>query len=1216
MDFLKNHLQHPAKSIYQGLTSHKPNRLILNSEPTPLEAGVLSQDNKGEEVNSKTEINYQEKIAARIKALEIQKKNADDIKAALQAEVDKIAEEAFNKALRDSKITYRDNNGNQIPMTLKVLREHSSDLIKDKANKNYEELKSKVSARINPAVEQYFNRQAAATAQAAESISTILVPLDSTKPNSENADFEAFLRRRQTLQSQIRATRAELMQNPDDRAERYKARTSIADLKTASSGGVIDNYETDYKFWSSEVTNEKNPTRYRLQGFLYANDIFAGGGVAGQQAMDEAIKEPQKLFEDHTKNKLTAEDLESGMAMKSYFTEASKYSTSDRVIGTIAGLLRLVDKNIPTAEIQKRYKAHITEKFEQLKNQDVAKDEEKQLQILYSIQSLTELIGANSNWRSDFAKIDRLTDPDAPNAKITDYPGWGADNKNNKTRQNLNGFLYSLHLVAGPKTAEREFERAVEMYKKSDLITSDFSQEMLEGKAQDRKLSADMIDPILGPVLIADYFYRGGKDGFGLGEYLKEAATYSKHEQVKGVIAGLLLQAEGHNKTNPEYSKYLIDKIHSLSFEEGEDMQMAKLSTIRQPKEAAIEQLTDRHAQIMEDLIEAEKQHPQCKPSAALKEALLRETHLHSLADLDGLAKKAKTEIDKFIMDHLNTSVTVLTQEYNALDENNKVLENPLYTEADLKPLLDDINKNKIEFDQAKAVLGSPNLHTAISDGYLSTLSTAENNYFNIIERLEAMKKAIQDRKDNKSPDPDKPLPAPSPSVTPSGGETPSEVDPYKSAWENAPHVEPLLKNYSGLLTVDSGDDDEKVIARDFHGNKVGEIANGTQLIRTPEDSKVLARQVEHLNFIRVHRPDDLHNHGLWIPEEQLFSPESPAPAPESPSATPKLAPNYLDQTFDRLAQQVETNPAGAVFDISYNGQAIKCLVQKFPDGYHLSFNSNEAGQGDRRFNSLLEIHQYIENGQFNQLLAMQTIMDRRNWDRYKDEKWFDKVLEFKRTGDWSMFTELDWHGGDILDSGNAKIDLTVGPDGRINYSIKAPHVGPNGENERSGYVWDFTQLSQSILHAKSWSENYTKNYQEEKFPEILAHERLLTELMDVGSFQFLSSKIGQLYYFNHFDNLGYGYMNLNWENHTDLLSRNRSLVNPTLEYRLNPDNTINWKLTNLTGPNSTRVGVQGQAVNLNDLANQIYAVKNSPAKMTTPNQNLYNLGNFGYNPL
>jgi hypothetical protein len=331
-----------------------------------------------------------------------------------------------------------------------------------------------------------------------------------------------------------------------------------------------------------------------------------------------------------------------------------------------------------------------------------------------------------------------------------------------------------------------------------------------------------------------------------------------------------------------------------------------------------------------------------------------------------------------------------------------------------------------------------------------------------------------------------------------------------------------------------------------------------------------------------------------------------------------KYCPAYqhLDQTFDRLAQQVQTNPAGAIFDLTYNGQAIKCLVQKFPDGYHLSFNSNEAGQGDRRFNSLLEIHQYIENGQFNQLLAMQTIMDRRNWDRYKDEKWFDKVVEFKRTGDWSMFTELDWHGGDILDSGNAKIDLTVGPDGRINYSIKAPHVGPNGENERSGYVWDFTQLSQSILHAKSWSENYTKNYQEEKFPEILAHERLLTELMDVGSFQFLSSKIGQLYYFNHFDNLGYGYMNLNWENHTDLLSRNRSLVNPTLEYRLNPDNTINWKLTNLTGPNSTRVGVQGQAVNLNDLANQIYAIKNSPAKMPTPNQNLYNLGNFGYNPL
>ena len=1215
MDFLKNHLHHIHRLAYQRANFSKPNRMVFNEPSLEDLAPLIKEINQNpDNLQTKAKESYLKSIESRIKQLESQQKTPVEIKLEIQKEKAKITEEALNKVLLDLKVSYK-KNGQNTPVTYQILANHSEAAVKNKVKEIYDEYEAKVSSEIDSVVDAYFAQKAAASAAANRDIVLVLNPTTPDQPlSSEIASLQDVLKEHQRVAAEKKSARTEAMPIPVDRAERYKARTSLADKMTSTSGGLIDNYETDYKFWSKDITNEKNPTRFRLQGFLYANDIFAGGGASGEQAIDESIKEPQKLFEDHAKNKLTAEDLETGMAMKSYFTEASEYSSFDRVIGTIAGLLRLADKNIAKPEVAKRYKTHLTEKFEQLKDKDVAKNEEKQLQILYSIQSLTELIGANSNWRSNFAKIDRLTDPDAPNAKITDYPGWGADNKNNKTRQNLNGYLYSIQLVAGEMSAESEFERAVEMYKKSDLITSNFTQEMIEGEAHSRKLSGDMIDPISGPLLVADYFYRGDKDGFGLGDYLKQAETYTRHEQVKGVVAGLLRQAEGHKKDNPEYTKYLIDKIQSLSYEEGEDMQMAKLSTIQQPKEAAKEQLTDRNTQILEAIIEAKKQHEKWKPSEPLNKELLKDPSLRSLADLDNLAKNAKDQIDKFIMDRLNTAVTRLTQEYNALDESNSALENPLYNQSsDLAPLLESINKNKVEFDKSKEVLKSPNLLTAVRDGYLSKLDAAEKNHSNILEQIEAKKKAVQELKEGKTPDPNKPLPAPAP--TPS--ETPSDADPYKSAWEKALNVEPVLKNYMGLLTVDSGDDDDKkVTARDDKGNKVGEIANGTQLIRTPEDSKVLARQVENLNFIRVHRHDDLDNHGLWIPEEQLFPPESLNPTPETPSASPKLAPNYLDQTFDHLAQQVETNPAGAVFDIPYNGQAIKCLAQKQADGYHLLFNSTEAGQGDRHFNSLLEMHKYIENGQFKQLLAMQTIMDRRNWDRYKDEKYFDKVLEFKHTGDWSTSVELDWHGGDVLDSGNAKIDLTVGLDGRINYSIKAPHVGPNGENERSGYVWDFTQLSQSILHSKSWSENYTKNYQEEKFPEILAHERLLTELMDVGSFEFLSGKIGQKYYFNHFDNLGYGYMTLNWENHTDLLARNRSLVNPVLEYRLNPDNTINWKLTNLTGPNSTRVGIQGQAVNLNDLANKVFQVKNSPANWTTPFQNLYNLGNFGYNPL
>lgn len=1214
MDLFNRPHQHSRVRGFLSNPFSKPSRLVYG-EPTHGELADFLESEKTGKFKEKVQENYDKKITAlseRIKTLEAANKSEREIKEELKKEKAKILKEAINQALKDLKIQ-RKVNGKTEQISYMQIANHSDPEIRKKIDAVYNDFDAKIGADIDKAVDEYIKQKTVASGKAKEGLQAIppaLTPTDLDAANAETARLQEVLDKRKGIVAKSKGERAELM---PDRSEGYKARTSIADALTAPKGGIIDNYETDYKFWSKEVTNEKNPTRYRLQGFLYANDIFAGGGAAGQQAMNEAIKEPRKFYVDHWPDKLTVEDLESGMAMKSYFENAKQYSSFERVIGTIAGLERLADKNIGKPELLKRYKEYLKEKFAELKAQDKVHNEEKQLQHLYSLKSLAEFIGATSNWRADFSKFDQMTDPDAPGAKITDYPGTFSDNKNNKTRWNLNGYLYSVYLFKGKSqpAANAEFERAVTMYKKSGLIDEDFTQEMIEKPRE------------------------GKKDGFGLGPYLREAEGYTTHEQVKGVIAGLLKQADeiSDSAKSKAYRTYLESKLKGFSPDDSEDVQMTILSTVVSPEESEKEQRVDKHTEIMEAVIEATKQHNQLQLEKKFKEKLEKDPLAQSLDDLKKLGAEIKTELDSFTKNRADIALKTMQTKYDTLVANNGKLKTPLYDAASLNPLAKLIEDNAKEFAKAKAIQKEGDLKKAVDEKYLTKLTEAEKNYFNISEQLDAKLKAVQDQATAKAPDQEKipntvPVSGGGSKVEP-GGDKPSEDDPYKAGWESAPRVEPHIKDYQGVLIADSTNPNEKVIARDWKGNKVAELSNGTELVRTEKDSKIPARRVEYLNFIRVHRSNDLNNHGLWIPEEQLFkreeynstpaatTPENTTPAektPEKPADKPKFMANQMDAIFNRVSQEVETNSYGSAFDITYNGQPVGCRVQKLPDGYHLTFNSAEAGTGDIRFNNVTEIYYYFERGNFYQRLAMQTIMSRSNWDRYKSGDWFDQVVDFKRTGDWTMFVELDWKRNNLFEKGNAKIDLSVGADGRINYKIRKDHVGPQGENERTGFVSDFIQLAQVINHCKIWSENYIDNKEKPEFPAMLTREKLLYDLMDARTFEGRASQIGEKYYFNHFDHFGYGYMYLNWDNQSDLVQRNRSVNNPILEYKLNPDNSINWKLLNMSGPNGSWVGTQGRARDISDLCAQVAEVKKDPsAKMTTPGQNLYNLGGLGY---
>ncbi len=1137
MDFLHSHLKRfsPASDRASG----KPARLVfeLNIVEEMQEWGKVEKDK--ETITNKMKEYAQTKtpdLQRKIDDLAKKGENATEVKNNLKLETEKIAEDALNHVMHELgiKLTYEDWKKSQYK----------------EAQVAINTIKSEINTIIDKAVDDYFAQKAAASQQAGQAISQGLtaggapsttpatpsapstapqspstvpgqVPsaptsssstpaetiVPSPEPNPETSRLLAVVQERNKAKNEGVTNRAQLRQ---ELPSPYTTRTSSIDRLTSPDNGIIDNYETTYKFWSDEVTNAKNPTRHRLQGYLYAHDIFAGGGSAGDQAVREAIKEPQKVFESKWKNKLEMADLEN-LVGADYFKRASEYSSSDRVIGTIAGLFALVDKNLGDKPQHEIYKNHLEEKLQELKRS--GSNEETQLKILFSLQSFSETLHLDNNWRSSLAQIDHLTDPDAPGAKIDDYPGWGSDNKNNKTRQNLNGYLYATQLIYGDAKMQDEFKRAVGMFENSGLVNKDFTQEMLDNTAAENAmpLSARNIEPVLGHPEALYKLARGKQDGFGLASYLQESGKYTKDEQVAGTIAGILKAVQDQKAQHPGYEAYVTQKLETLKPEDSPDLQMSILATIKRPAEAAQDAQKEAYDLMMSQLIAATRQHPKFTLSTELNTVLRAKG-----SDPAAISPKALDEMKNFVNTRTaKNPAAALQPKYQELVKANKALQQPLYSDEDFQALSKSLTDINGEFSQAREIGKATSLGEAVNKEYLVSLKKAEDGLEQQLKNLQSMLQAVAERRAQQNKPAEGPKPVPTPPPAPEKPATPPKTP-------DAPTELPILSN------------------------------------------------------------------------------------------TTHLGPIALDIVFQDVINQVENGPGIAYFNIPYTGLAINCRVQKYANGTrHLFFESTHAGSGELVFNNVPEIHHYLESGLFYQQLAKNSLLNRRNWDYHKAG--LGELQDLQSKGPWGVSLELDWHGGGVLSSGNAEVELNVGPDGLIHYLIKAPNVGPDGEDQRSGSVSDFTQLTSTLWHCKQWSEQYTKNYQQENFKEMLVHERLLRSLMGASTFEQAAPLIGEKYFFNHFDAYGYGYMFLNWDNAPTLTERNRAINNPILQYRLNPDNTISWVLTRRTGPNSTLVGTQGRANHLEDLFNQVAAIRGKAiTSMVTPAEQLANIGDFG----
>ncbi len=927
---------------------------------------------------------------------------------------------------------------------------------------------------------------------------------DANEDNPEILKIRTILDQRQEAMKIGKVSRQQL-----DRSIGYQGRMKIVDLLTSPVGGKIDDYDDGY---FGDETDENNPTRSRLNGYLYAHDIFSGGGQAGVTAINEGLEKPYELYHKYIgDSRLTMKDLEEGMSLKNYFAGASQYTKFDKVIGIIAGLESLSDSKINDNSRKRDYKEYLKSQFEELNTADKQNNEDSQIQFLFGIKSLADFLNSDDEWRSEYDRIDNLTDPNAIGAQITDYPGTFSKDKDNKTRWQLNGYLYSVYLFNGKSSvaSNQEFQRAAKMFDDSGWIDEDFTQEMIEG------------DP------------EGSTDRFGLKKYLIEAEQYTANDEIKGIIAGLLKQADSLGANQQSYKEYLKVFLRHLSPNNSREEQLIILSGIKSPESAETYIKHDLLFTINRAVLSASIQHSQFILDDQSYTDLAKDTKDITLAQIMDLSNKVKNQINDFIDKRSMTAIKSLQDTYNAMIAENKKDKNPLYDQQTLDELAKRIQSNAREFIKARGSLKETALDGVINQKYLMTLKSAESNYFTLIDEIEAKNQSITDYRNNKLPN----------QTT-----TPQSTQPQKPKPIGATPLPPKPKP---------------------------------------------------------------------APVPPVLPSKPKTPEQKEKTEAPLMLATAWDAIFSKVINEINKSPQGVDFSFVYNGLQIPAKIRKVGNQFNFSFNSFEAGQGNLTFTSIDQIKSYCDNGNLNQYLATATIIQRKNWDRFKGSNWLDELKEApKRTGKWSVSIELDWKRNHAFETGNGKIDLSVGPDGTISYKIYKTHAASNGTDIKHGNAGDFTQLIQAISHTKYWSENYNNFENQHNFKDIKRKEILLANLMTLTFYKKQSSKIGEVYNFNNFYNMKYGYMYLNWGNEADNFKRNRSIQNPVLEVKANENGTVTWKLQRLGEDKITWMGTYGIANSLNDLFNQISEVrKDSKARMNTKSSNLPNLGNFGYSP-
>lgn len=824
----------PARSLFhfgrnaaigQNLTGESFARAVFDWKATFDAASVESTHRFQDKVKE----NYEKKLqslSGKIKAMEKQNIDPEVIKENLKKEKIKMLQEAFDQALKDLKI----NKDGGKPVTyLEVVNDPDYGSRIETIYKSYE---FKVDADVSQAVDNYFTQKSQLAGKITAALTAIpaaTAGIDFKSPNPEIQRYQEFRAARVQVLDKSKKNLSELLQNE---ALRYRATAGEIDQLTSPSGGKIDDYDDGWNPFN-KVNDENSPTRMRLNGYLYANYIFAGGGEIGKNAVAEGIKKPYELYHStFGDSKLTTKNLDEGMGLRDYFKEASDYSTFDRPIGLMAGLLQLTEQNIKDPTELSLYLEHIRGKFTELKTGPAANNEEKQMELLFSIKPRSELLSLDPNWKVAYDKIDQQT----VDGKINDYPGTDATSP---TRMQLNGYLYSVYLFNGKNNdaVQAQIDRAAKVYDDSRSFshpTKMFTQEHLESNLD---------------------------GGFELKTYLKRAGEYTQFDKIKGVIAGLLKQSEsiGNSEDKEQYQKYLDVKFDAVKKADGEDNQLMLLATIR-PQAESVQEVRERmRIGIINLMIKASQQHNQFKFSPSLSADFAPDKPTLDSKTYLAKAAQARTEIENFIKTSADAHMKDLRDKYKVLDENNSKLKRPLLSPADLEPLRLAVEDSDKKFNEARAVNRATEFPQAVEDKYLEKLTNAEKIYIDRVTELDAR---LQSVKEGGSATPTNIAPTGGDAIEagPSSGstgaeespESPENSDKYTAVWDSAEKKDTEMMLKQGVFLTKAPVSGGKINIRNSKGEIIEAIPDKTPLLRTAKDITEKARHVLTADFIQI----------------------------------------------------------------------------------------------------------------------------------------------------------------------------------------------------------------------------------------------------------------------------------------------------------------------------------------------------------------------------
>lgn len=364
----------------------------------------------------------------------------------------------------------------------------------------------------------------------------------------------------------------------------------------------------------------------------------------------------------------------------------------------------------------------------------------------------------------------------------------------------------------------------------------------------------------------------------------------------------------------------------------------------------------------------------------------------------------------------------------------------------------------------------------------------------------------------------------------------PSSADPYLDRWAQGGPV-PLPEGflgYSGGLMVSRDIVDLKF--RDPTTHRIAlTVPGGTGASMNEisfSDPNAYAWRVDNRTYAKVTYQGKEYYAAMEYLLKNDIAPKggkggSPPPSQEQPpkgSKTPETVKEgdlaFLGTVNVEYRAALEkiwkdrNNPDGSNFVLGFNKNNLQCHLTKEQNQWKIYWNTVKDNRRSLSFNTLEEAMKGINNGTLSQYLTYETMRDENAYKPYQES--VDKVDELKdvsgdKVGKYSVFLELDWHGGGATESGDPSITAKALPHGRISWSMDLDNCGPGGQNSRIGTAENFDDFMKQLAHIKVWDESYdSKKMTESK----ASREYLYAKISDPTTFRSREREIGHIVHY------------------------------------------------------------------------------------------------------